>query len=229
MEKTYRFESAQLFNENKRRENIRYLYQELLPTLARDRMGTTQKIEAIHAATLEGSDYTLLENTALRIRSDEHREQIRSIKPGTIRNRRDAEVLGYKTTMKGRGDSPKMKGYEISLPCPSDGKVAEMLDEFSSAYERIHSEKDATTETKIKSALFFSNLLVLIHPFYDGNGRTARGLFTTSLLEQGEEALYLESTDPKVRQFAIDKNLNFFNSSSSSKCRSAATVLTNQG
>jgi fido (protein-threonine AMPylation protein) len=87
--------------------------------------------------------------------------------------------------------SPEMPGLavadietgELLTHFPPDGEVGALLDEL---LRWIHSD-DAQNFTPIERAAIFHHEFTRIHPFRDGNGRTARALMTLMLCREGFE------------------------------------------
>ncbi len=72
---------------------------------------------------------------------------------------------------------------ELLTHFPPDGEVGALLDEL---LRWIHSD-DAQNFTAVERAAIFHHEFTRIHPFRDGNGRTARALLTLILRREGFE------------------------------------------
>lgn len=82
----------------------------------------------------------------------------------------------------------KISGSDVELPSPL--KVPELMEEFSEWLNK-------STEHPIIKAADAHYKLVKIHPFIDGNGRTARLLMNLILLQNGYSLTVIENSQRK--------------------------------
>ncbi len=89
----------------------------------------------------------------------------------------------------------RIQGSNVILPNPL--KVPDLMDEF---YKWLYENADNEPMTAIIAHLKF----VSIHPFADGNGRTARLLMNALLLKSGYTPIIIRPTDRKKYLSAIE-------------------------
>lgn len=108
-----------------------------------------------------------------------------------------AILIGLDDTNAGfyRNCRVRISGSNTILPNPL--KVPELMEEF---YNWLKEDIDNEPLTAIMAHLKF----VLIHPFTDGNGRTARLLMNTLLLKYGYAPIIVRLTDRKKYLSAIE-------------------------
>lgn len=142
----------------------------------------------------------------------------------------DTNAGRYRTT------GARIRGANVVLPNPM--KVPELMEGF---YKFLHS-KNTEHPAKIAADAHFK--LVSIHPFSDGNGRTARLLMNLLLMQSGyppaiirkdDRSLYIDSLEKAqlTKQFkdyyeviykAIDRSLNIYLDAVEGKSRKIAQV-----
>jgi Fic family protein len=89
-----------------------------------------------------------------------------------------------------------------NLPVPNYIKIPSLMDDLISW---LHNSKDSSIKIAADSHL----KLAYIHPFVDGNGRTARLLMNLILLQETYPLVYIKAEDRLKYIKAIQKALNF--------------------
>lgn len=139
-----------------------------------------------------------------------HAEAIDFIKELVGRKRKDLtkrEVLGIHTLIlkkiddenagKYRDIAVRIRGANVVLPNPV--KVPELMEDF---FEWLHSKNN---DHSVKVAADAHIKLVSIHPFTDGNGRTARLLMNLLLMQKGYPPALIRKEDRDVYIDSIEK------------------------
>jgi hypothetical protein len=175
-----------------RAANLVEVYQDIIPDLLKKGATLDTAVKSIHGAVGKGFRADGLENVAERLAAKGIDATQVSVEPGHYRDRRTTDILEYETTLKGVGYNDIDGQFIMHILCPGEEIVPDLMAGISAGFERMLNEVRSSDDAVVL-AIWASQLSFLVHPFYDGNGRTCRTEFTYALQRTGQPSLCIEN------------------------------------
>lgn len=183
-------------------DNLERLYIEL-PEIAKI-PDLKDAVLAMHAIALEGADFSLYRVDQLSEGVRSKIKEIGCIVPGKFRSPEAFPLVGIRGIQR-LGSVPDEE-WGIWIPSPHEERLPLLLSLFFGKVEEMLSKTDGDKEVSL-IILWACQIFLLLHPFYDGNGRVTRAFSSMLLLRKKKSPQFLELRANLLQS----KDLNFLN------------------
>ena len=191
-----------------RARNLRELY-EKLPKIAQI-PDLKSALQALHAKAMR--DYSPQAILAVQQLADETKCAIVNTKlfqPGEFRSAETFRLLGNRRISI---QSPYFiqigrESFRVWIELPGEEKLPVLLDCFIQKVESLLNSTEDDEKIHL-IVLWASHIFILLHPFYDGNGRVSRAFSSLLLLRKKREPQWLEVKKDKL----TERDKQFLNS-----------------
>lgn len=178
------------------RENLERVYLQTLPGLTEDQSVASACL-SIHETAMNG--WTLTgSNGSFAHRKQANGQDRNSVAPGTYRTAANTKRLGHQSALTGLFRANEADSFNAYIPSPREEAIDELMAKISARTAELRAQMSGTLSA-VTLAAWTSSMVLLTRPFYDGNARTCRALFTSEAHRNGGPVIGLEAQPGTVQ------------------------------